>query len=403
MKLPVRRIYPAEMAKGGLMAWSSETVSQRQPKRRWRRMVTAFLFLVALIVTARAMLPGFVRGYVNRTLDRSPLYAGSVGNIQIHLWRGAYSIEDIRIDKTTGNIPVPLFAAKRVDFAVEWNALFHGKVVGRMSMKEPELNFVDSSTEGGTQTGAGGPWLEIIKDLFPFKINRADIRNGSIHLRVFHEKPMDVYLSEVQASIENLGNINDELEPLVSTVRATGLVMDQARFEFKMSLDPFSYRPTFHMATRFLGLDVTRLNDLALNYGKFDFKRGWLDFVVEVDAKEGQLVGYAKPLFRNIEVFALAEDVRDGNPVKFLWQAVVGATTSVFKNPSRDQFGTLIPFSGDLTGATTTDMLATIANILRNAFVRAYLPGLEGIEDFDDDIQFETADFDDTLAIGLFP
>jgi hypothetical protein len=82
---------------------------------------------------------------------------------------------------------------------------------------------------------------------------------------------------------------------------------------------------------------------------------------------------------------------------------VVGATTSVFKNPSRDQFGTLIPFSGDLTGATTTDMLATIANILRNAFVRAYLPGLEGIEDFDDDIQFETADFDDTLAIGLFP
>src|SRR5206468_3780901 len=131
---------------------------------------------------------------------------------------------------------------------------------------------------------------------------------------------------------------------------------------------------TFHMAARVLGLDVTKLNDLALTYGKFDFKRGWFDLVVETDSKEGQMTGYVKPLFRNLRVFDVAQDVREDNPLQFFWQALVGVTTKILRNPSRDQFGTLIPFTGNASRATTIDTLATIGNILRNAFVRAYLP-----------------------------
>jgi len=80
--------------------------------------------------------------------------------------------------KKTGNVPVPLFAAERVDFAMQWDALMHGKLVGQMVMIEPELNFVDSGSDADAQTGAGGPWLAIIRDLFPFKINSARVRNG---------------------------------------------------------------------------------------------------------------------------------------------------------------------------------------------------------------------------------
>jgi hypothetical protein len=150
--------------------------------------------------------------------------------------------------------------------------------------------------------------------------------------------------------------------------------MDQAKFEYKMTLDPFAYRPTFHMGMRLLGLDVTKINDLAMSYGKFDFERGWFDLVVEADAKEGLLSGYAKPLFRNLKIFSLSEDIKDENVLELFWQALVGGLTNLLKNRPRDQFGTLIPFSGDLSQATTADILATIGNILRNAFVRAYLP-----------------------------
>jgi hypothetical protein len=324
--------------------------------------------------------------------------------VHIHLWRGAYSIEDVRINKTTGDVPVPFFAAKRVDFALEWKALRQRRVVGRVLMDQAELNFVDAPSEEEAQTGGGGPWLQIIKDLFPFKINSAIIKDGSIHFRAYQTiKPVDVYISQFEATIDNLGNIRDETNPLVSTVQATGLVMDQAKFEYKMTLDPFAYRPTFQMALRLLGLDVTKINDLALAYGKFDFKRGWFDLVVETDVEEGQITGYAKPLFRNLQVFSLSEDLKDKNVLQFFWQALVGGVASLFKNHSRDQFGTLIPFSGDATGATTTDIFATLGNILRNAFVRAYLPRLEDGQESVGGLTFQPPQISDPISAGDSP
>ena len=195
-------------------------------------------------VVARLWLPSFARDYVNRTLDRNPLYSGQIGEIKMHVWRGAYSIRDIRISKTTGNVPVPFFAAKRVDFAVEWKALFHRRLVGRVLISKPEINFVDSSAESDAQAGGKTAWLEMIRSLSPFKINSAVIKDGTIHFRAYQpQTPVDVYISEVEATIDNLGNIRDDTNPLLATVQAKGLVMDHARLDFKMTLDPFSYRP----------------------------------------------------------------------------------------------------------------------------------------------------------------
>jgi len=370
-------------------------------RHRWRKVIFVLLGVAILVGVGRALLPWAVRDYVNRTLDRSPLYSGTIGQVKIHLWRGAYSIHDVRINKTTGNLPVPLFYAKRVDFAIQWNALLHHKVVGRLVIEQAELNFVDASTAGESQTGAGGPWLQIIRDLFPFKINSAVIQDGTVHFRAYQTpKPMDIYLTHLQGTIDNLSNIRDHTIPLPATVQASATVMDQAKLQYKMTLDPFSYRPTFHMALRLIGLDVTKINDMALTYGKFDFKRGWFDLVIETDSKEGQVTGYVKPLFRNLKVFSLAEDIKEDNILQFFWQSLVGAATSLLKNQPRDQFGTLIPFTGDASGATSTDILATIGNILRNAFIRDYLPRFEGGPEVAGGLQFEPPEFTDLLSTG---
>jgi hypothetical protein len=380
-----------------MTASKGNSPSPRRRHHRWRTIAIVLGVIVVIGAVARGLMPWAVRHYVNRTIDRSPLYDGEIGDVRIHLWRGAYSLQDVRLNKTTGNVPVPFFAARRLDFAIQWKALFNGKVVGRVLMDEPELNFVDAAAAEEDQTGAGAPWLQMIRDLFPFRINEALVRNGSIHFRAYRSaKPVDVYLSEVQAAIEDLANVHDDTAPLIATVQASGLAMDQAKFEFRMTLDPFSYRPTFHLATRLVGLDVTKINDLAMDYGNFDFQRGWFDLVVEADSKEGRLNGYAKPLFRDLKVFSLKEDLR-GNPFQALWQALVGATTMVLKNQPRDQFGTLIPFSGDTSG-TTPDLLATIGNVLRNAFVRAYLPRLERGAEAASIVEFSTPEFTEALV-----
>jgi hypothetical protein len=363
--------------------------------------VLPFAFAIIVLSIGRAFLPWGVRSYVNRILDQNEMYAGSIGPIEIHLWRGAYSIRDLRISKRTGNIPVPLFSATRVDFALQWNALLHRKVVGRILIQKPELNFVDAPTEGESQTGTGGPWLALIRDLFPFDINRAEVVDGSVHFRAYRtKKPVDVYLSELNGSVDNLTNIRNETDPLVAKVDVSALVMDQAKLELKTTLDPFSYRPTFHLALRMLGLDVTKINDLALAYGKFDFKRGWFDLVIEADCKEGQINGYVKPLFRDLKVFSLSEDIKEDSVLQFFWQALVHATTAIFKNHPRDQFGTMIRFRGNANGKTGVDILAIIGNVLRNAFIRAYLPRLENGADTVGGLTFSPADLGDPISAG---
>lgn len=363
-----------------------------RPRRsRWRRLGIVFVAIVVLAIGVRLFLPDLVRWHVQRTLDRSHVYEGRIGDVSLHLWRGAYSIEDIRLDKTTGNVPVPLFAAQRVDLALEWRSLLNGKAVGRIVLEKPEMNFVDAQDEADDQTGAGGPWLEIIKGLFPFRINSTEVRDGSIHFRAFQtDPPVDVYLSDVQGSIENLTNIHDDVTPLISKVHAKALAMDHAEFEYEMKFDPFSYRPTFQLAVRLLGLDVTKTNALTRAYGEFDFEDGWFDLIVELDVVEGALEGYVKPMFRNLAVVDLRRDLHGGNVLAVFWEALVGVATRIFRNQPRDQVATVIPLTGDLSNPRS-DVLATIGNILRNAFVRAYLPKLEGTASEIDGLTFGPA------------
>jgi hypothetical protein len=316
----------------------------------------------------------------------------------VHLWRGAYSIEDIRLVKTTGNVPVPLFASKRLDLAIEWPALMSGKIVGRVAIEEPELNFVDSSDEAEDQTGVGGPWLDILQDLFPFKINSLHVNRGSIHFRTFEgDDPFDVYIADLNAAVLNLTNIHDDVAPLVSTVEAKGMAMGHAPLEYKMKFDPFSYRPTFQVAVRLIGLDVTKINQLTRTYGAFDFERGWFDLVVEFDAKEGLLEGYVKPLFRNITVLSLRHDIKEDNVLEVFWEALLGVATEVLENQPRNQFGTVINFTGDASNPQTS-ILEVIGNVLRNAFIRAYLPRLHGKAMQVEGMQFSPGKVSDPIA-----
>ncbi len=275
------------------------------------------------------------------------------------------------------SIQVPFFESKELDLAIDWQSLLHGVVRGRVVMVEPRLNFVHGPTPEETQTGSDQPWLGMIDELFPFRIERAVVKNGEIHFHTFNTDPkVDVYLSEVNASLGNLTNITKGADPLMANVHAEGRAMETGRFDLNMSVDPDSYKPTFDLAARLLDVDVTRLNNLVLAYGDFDFEGGSFDLVVEASARNGILDGYAKPLFRNVRVVSM-RDFRTKDPLHLAWETIVGAAEYVFKNHARDQFGTRFAIQGELDDPKTS-LLEIIGNVLRNAFVQAYLPSIEG-------------------------
>jgi hypothetical protein len=183
-------------------------------------------------------------------------------------------------------------------------------------------------------------------------------------------------MEHVNGSIENLTNIEGRRGQRTATVVATATAMDTADFSVDMKLDPSSDKPDFEIVTKLLGLDVTTLNDLTNAYGKFDFERGNFDLVVELRANEGRVEGYAKPLFQNLRVISF-RDLKEDDALRAFWEAIVGTVGEVLENRSVDQFATQVPLEGNIE-SPDTDILAIVGGVLRNAFVEAFMPTVEG-------------------------
>ena len=95
------------------------------------------LIVLATLIVLRVALPYIVKSYVNNTLAVIPGYPGYVDDVDLSLWRGAYVIHSLTIEKVEGNIPVPFFSARQVDLSIEWTALFHGSLVGEIELVNP--------------------------------------------------------------------------------------------------------------------------------------------------------------------------------------------------------------------------------------------------------------------------
>src|SRR3954468_9613666 len=123
--------------------------------------------LALAVIVVRAMLPIWVRDYVNRKLSEMKDYRGHVAEVDIHLWRGAYSIHAVEIRKVTGNVPVPFFSAPVVDLSVEWKALFNGALVGEVNFERPKINLVNAASKANSQAPLDEPWTQKVRELFP--------------------------------------------------------------------------------------------------------------------------------------------------------------------------------------------------------------------------------------------
>src|SRR2546423_1468960 len=154
-------------------------VMNRIWKRKW--FWPLVVILVAVLVV-RLMLAIWVRDYVNRKLNEMDEYRGHVAAVDIHLWRGASTIHEVIIEKTTGKVPVPFFSAPAVDLSVEWGALWHGAVVGEIEFYRPKMNFVNAASKANSQFGVDKPWTEKIKQLFPLKFNRFAVHDMKLEM-----------------------------------------------------------------------------------------------------------------------------------------------------------------------------------------------------------------------------
>jgi hypothetical protein len=341
-----------------------------------RKTLVIVIAVAVLLVAARLAMPYAVEEYVNDKLASLDSYQGSIGEVDIHLWRGAYSIDDIEIVKTGATRPVPFFRSDRLEFSVEWRSLIRGSLVSEASFLSPELNLVHAKSPAGSQLGDEENWNARLEELFPFRFNTVLVSDGIVRFLAPGIRTQDAITARrVNGSVSNLTNVVESGKPTFADFHITAEVLDGAPAVINGSVDAFAAVPTFDVNMEVKQVALPKANPWLREFIKADAEAGSFELYLELAAADGRFAGYAKPILENVDLYRAGEE--EHSAFRRIWEGFLDFAADVLENPDADQVAARIPFSGTLENPRTS-LFATISSVLRNAFISAFARSLEG-------------------------
>jgi Domain of Unknown Function (DUF748) len=344
------------------------------PKRK--QLVWIFSIIILTLVIVRIALPFIVLHFANKNLANIKGYYGHIEDIDIALIQGAYKIDSVFLNKKDSitQIQTPFFSAKSIDLSVEWKAAFKGSLVGELIFQNPTLLFTKDKVEPKELQKDSTSFKKLLDDFMPLQVNRFEIKNGTIRYKDKGSKPaVDIEMTDAYVLAQNLRNSYDSTTLLPAKIKGSANTYD-GTLSFNVNLNPFAESPTFDMNTEIKNTNLTKLNDFFQAYANIDVNSGTFGMYAEAAAKDGKFIGYIKPFIKDLDV--LGKEDKDDKLGKKIWEGFAGGVGQIFKNQSKDQLATKIPFEGTIN-APNTNVWSAISSILGNAFIQALQPAVD--------------------------
>lgn len=330
------------------------------------------MLCLVLLIAFRIYLPTLVLNYTNDKLSNLSEYSGSVRDIDICVFKGQYTINDLTIYKRDRK-NAPLIEVPKTALSVQWSALKQLRLVGEIDTYSAVVNFIiyDGEAEDqNSQTGIEIDWTKSIRDLMPLQVNRFTVNQATIHYKdPAQEPPIDIYLNDLNIIGSNFTNATNLENPLPSKIIAECSSVGDGQMYMTMRINPLMQTPDLDYTFKFEGVDLTALNDFSLAYSGLDFDKGTLDLYSEMVIKNKSIKGYVKPVMNNVDFIDLSEDIN--TPLRLIWEGLASLVVEIFENQRKDQFATKVPIVGHVDAAETK-IWPTIGAVLRNAFVQAF-------------------------------
>jgi hypothetical protein len=355
---------------------SSKEKSKIYKKKRYKIPIIIIIILIGL----RIYLPYYVKSQVNQVLAELPGYNGSIEDIDIALYRGAYVIEDMHLNKVNAKTEVPFLNFPKTDISIEWKSIFNGEIVSEIIMDSPEIIYVMEDQQTAGENPNADDWSKALTDLVPIDINNFEIHKGKIAFVELQTDPnIDLYFNNLELTAQNLRNVTAEHRTLPSPIIASAVSIGNGKVNLNGNVNLIKEIPDMNIEFSLEKSNLTVLNPFTRHYAGIDFESGVFELFSEVAIADGYLKGYMKPLITDSKLIG-----KEDGFLGVLWEGFIGFFKFVLKNQSTDTLATKIPIEGDLNNVSA-GILPTIGNIFGNAWIKAF----KG--DIDDDIEFEDA------------
>ncbi len=341
--------------------------------KKFSKKTKIWLVVLAMLVLARLVMPYFIVKYVNKVLanDIAP-YKGHIYDVDLSLYRGAYRICDMKIDKVNENGKTPFVHAPHIDLSIEWKSLLEGSLVGEVVLEEPRINF--KLSKQGSQTGEGVDWVKLVEDLMPTQINRFAVENGTVTFNCIDGKAPDfnIDFKDFELEAKNIRNVEEKEIPLPSSVMATANAPGYGGlFKFDGKAMFLKKIPDFDFNAKFENGELKGINEVFRYYsGGMDFEKGKLNMYSEMAMKDGSYKGYFKPILIDATIFNRKEEDRSFKQgAKELFAEGI---QEVFENHKKDQTAFRVPIQGKIEATRNSSVWKTIISAFSNAYIRAF-------------------------------
>lgn len=347
-----------------------KTIKKKGMKRKYK----IILSIIGVLIVARIILPYVVLHYANKELASLKGYYGHIDDIDISLYRGAYTIENLKLVKLDKKDTFDFVYAKNIDLAIEWRPIFHGELVGKVSIDSSVLIYTQERNDWEDISKDTADFRAVMNSFMPITLNKLEAFNSTVKYVDLSSSPkINLLLGNIHLVALNLVNAYDSSTVLPATIDATGNLC-KGNVELHMKMDPFDDQSKFDMNLSLKRIQLPALNDLLRAHANLDVNKGDFQMYSEIATKDGDINGYVKPLIKELDVVSWTKE--EGNFRQILWESVVEAGAWVFKNQGKDQLGTKVYIKGKMKDPNVSVGRAIIT-LLQNAFVKALHPTID--------------------------
>ena len=311
-----------------------------------------------------------IDGYANFLEDPYPGLSAQVDLEQIELdyFKPVTNRVNLSVRKGT------LGASGTFEYAPSVKSVHLDKVV----VEGPEIEYIHTpqtaaaesaraqATASAAKKASNEPGLELA-------IDRLDITKGRFaFFNRAASPPYRLNLTDATLTVENLSNQRAQGP---STIRLSGKFMGSGQTQASATMRPARAGADVDLKVSVEDTEMASMNDVVRAYGKFGVSQGQFSLFSELKVTDGNITGYVKPLFRDVQVGG----DQPGEPKTFgqkVRESLIGMLAKILKNRPRGEVATVVPISGRV-GQPQTRTWEAIGGLLRNAFLRAILPGFE--------------------------
>ena len=339
------------------------------------------------LLIARAALPTVLTWLANFGVRKIPGYRGRVQKVSIDFTAPSLVVQGLSLAKFNGSKPEQLLDISSVIVGSQWKRIFAGALVGYIRLDSPRLLLDLESIRRKTGDGATKPnpdrnsqadknqqpWQEKVKQLPAFRLTSAVLTDGEVHLQgIAGQNGADIRIDRLNLYLDNVTNSTELAPTLLAKASCNARVMATGNLELQAQGYPLAQVPTFNVDFQTSNIDLTEIRTIIEKNVEIDVRRGIVDLYVEAAAADGQIQGYAKPIFDHLELETPKHSSFAGTMKAWAAEAVA----KLGKNKRKDRIATRIDFEGSLEDPDL-NMVDAILRFIRNGFITAERASLE--------------------------